>query len=277
MNTKLLAQVREDAPRIHCITNYVTVHEVANMILAAGAAPIMADCPLEAEEITGISQALVLNLGTLNESRLEAMKKAAAEAARRKHPIVLDPVGAGASAFRTNAALSLTGFLGAGVIRGNASEIRALARGCANSGGVDAEKSDRIGPGNLENFLAAARRLNQMTGAAVVVTGETDLVVDRERCYLVGNGDPMMSRITGAGCMLDGVIAAFLAAAGKLGVSFGEAAALAAAAHGLCGEIAASRAKKESGGTASFGIYLIDAMSGLTEDCLRGGAKIEIR
>lgn len=277
MEFNWIAEIRKQRPRIHCITNYVTANDVANMLLAIGGSPVMADDPEEAEDITNICSGLVLNLGTLNRNRLEAMIKAGKRANELDHPVVFDPVGAGASAFRTEAALKILAEVSPRVIRGNATEIKALAAGGANAGGVDAVLADRMQGDTLEAFSCLARDLSLRTGAVVAMTGENDLIADGGSVYVVRNGDPMMGRITGAGCMLDAVTAAFLSVAQNSGMTAGQAAALAVAAEGLCGELAAKKTAESGSGTSSFRMYLIDIMSCLTDGQLTGGARIEIR
>lgn len=274
--TQIISNIRRQSPLIHCITNYVTANDVANMILAIGGAPIMADGILEVEDIVSLSQALMLNLGTLNEGKLESMIKAGKTAEKRNIPIIFDPVGAGASRFRTDAALRIMNELPCHVIRGNASEIKSLALGTGSMGGVDADKKDRISEENLEYYLDMGKELSRRTGAVVAVTGAADVVTDGKTSFLIRGGDPMMSRITGTGCMLDGVTAAFCASGGKED-SAAALTALAVAAEGICGQTAAQKTAQANGGTASFRMYLIDAMSRLTDDMVIGGAKIEIR
>ena len=164
-----LQAVRQAHPLIHCITNYVTVNDCANLLLAAGASPIMADAPEEAAEITARSQGLTLNLGTLQAGRVPAMLASGRQANRNGIPAVLDPVGAGASAFRTRTARQLLEEVRFAVIRGNLSEIQALAAGAGHPCGVDA--GDRITPQTLDAALELARQLARRTGAVVAVTG----------------------------------------------------------------------------------------------------------
>ncbi len=291
------ARVRERQPVIHCITNYVTANDVANMLLAAGASPIMADGPKEAEDITKISDGLVLNLGTLKESAIEAMLIAGRRAAALGHPIVLDPVGAGASAFRKETAFRILKEVPVSVIRGNASEIRALAREQSFSRGVDADRREALTPENRRETIAMAQQLARQTNAVIVMTGAVDLVADRDRFCLIKNGSPMMGRITGAGCMLDGVLAAVLSGAdsGKENPERANESFLlsvqAVAAFGICGELAGERSMRTAGGqgvqaankrsmqtaggTGSFRMHLIDAMSCLTDETVNNRMRLE--
>lgn len=213
-------KVRRERPLIHCITNYVTAGDMANVILAVGASPVMADGLREAEDIARLSKALVLNIGTLREPVVDTMLAAGKLAASLGHPVIFDPVGAGASAFRTETALRILREVPCSVVRGNASEIRTLARYLAkeaghspvHSRGVDADEREKVTEENRESTVGMLRFLSRKTGAVIVMTGEQDLIVDGERVCLIRNGHEMMSRITGTGCMMDGVLAALMAA-----------------------------------------------------------------
>lgn len=297
-----MAQVRTRQPVIHCITNYVTANDVANMILAAGASPIMADGPKEVEDISGISHGLVLNLGTLRENAIESMLRAGHRSASLHHPIILDPVGAGASAFRKETALRLLKEVPCSVIRGNASEIRTLAEQNVHTRGVDADSREALTENNRCKTALMARQLSKSTGAVVVMTGATDLIAEGDRVCLVKNGHPMMNRITGAGCMLDGVLAAVVAADCMMAdckAADNQAAdcmmkecvtghchkqtccdrflsaAYAVAAVGICGELAYEKTEQSGGGTGSFRMYFIDAMSRLTDEEIRDKIRVE--
>lgn len=284
-----VAQIQSRRPLVHCITNYVTANDVANMILAVGGAPVMADFAGEMEEITGASDALVLNLGTLNPQRLEAVLAAGRCAVTKKLPVVLDPVGVGASQFRLQAALEVLNQVSCTVIRGNAGEIGTLVRELKREAGACKERVKQealplargvdVGAGAEAKTCSARFRqaafLACQTGAVVAVTGARDLVTDGERAAVVSNGDPLMSQITGSGCMLDGVIAAFLA----LGRDPFETAVTAVAAFGVCGEMAAATHKTEPGvpamGTGTFRLRLLDAASRLTDCDLAGLARVQ--
>ena len=288
MRYEIVEKVRGKRPLIHCITNYVTANDVANMILAAGASPIMAESAREAEEIAQISQALVLNMGMLTDQKLEAMILAGKRAALMGHPVILDPVGAGASSFRREALGRILGEVPCTVIRGNRSEILCTARllgekteeACLQKG-VDTapgSEGDLQPAQGLSRYDGLLTDLSRRTGAVIVMTGETDLAADGERIYRICNGHSMMSGITGAGCMLDGVIGAYTAVwdrEGRYPVSQGVA--LAAAAHGLCGQLAYEKVKARKEGTGSFRTYLLDYMSLLDSNQLMGGARIEIQ
>lgn len=273
MLSLMLEAVRKAAPLIHNITNYVTANDCANLLLACGASPIMADEPDEAEEITSICAGLNLNLGTLSQRTVLSMLSAGKRANELGRPVLLDPVGAGASGLRTGTALRLLEKIRFTALRGNASEIKTLAAGHGMTRGVDADAVDRVTDGNLEEAVSFARRFAGETGAVVIVTGAIDVVADRDRAYCVRNGHPMMSKVTGVGCQLSALTAAFLAANRAHPL---EAAAAAVCAMGLCGEIACSRMGPLDGNAAYRG-YLIDAMYNLTPKALEEGASYEMR
>ena len=270
---EMLVRVRETAPLIHNITNYVTVNDVANMLLACGASPIMADDPDEAAEITALCAGLCINLGTLSRSRLSAMLAAGKTANALGLPVVLDPVGAGASALRTDAARRLLSELRLAAIRCNMSELRALALGSGHTKGVDADALERVTEENLSPTVDFVKGFARATGAVIAVTGSIDVISDGDTAWCVRNGHPIMGRITGAGCQLSALTAAFLAA--NPGTSL-TAAAAAVCAMGLAGEIAHAR-MTPADGNASCRNYIIDAMYNLTPEALERGAKYETR
>lgn len=283
MEEQMMEMLRRQAPLIHCITNYVTVNDVANMILAAGASPIMADGIYEVEDVTSICNGLVINIGTLNERTIESMIKAGRQAEKLGHPIIFDPVGAGASAFRRETAKQILSELSCTVIRGNVSEIKTIARelgiswtGDSNleSQGVDAHELDVVTEENLEQMCGLVREVSRRTGAVTAVTGKIDLVADEKQVYVIRNGHPMIARVTGTGCMLDGVVAAFVCAHKDQVL---KAAAMAVAAEGICGELAYERVAAEGSGSGSFRMYLMDFMSQMDDEQLRRGRNIEIR
>lgn len=274
MFEKIMENVRGAHPLVHCITNYVTVNDCANILLAAGASPIMADDIAEAEEITSICGALAVNIGTLNERTIASMHKAGKKANELAHPVVLDPVGAGASALRTDTARNLLKEVRFSVIRGNISEIKTIALGSGTTQGVDADISDAVGDENLKQAVRFAKDLSSREGAVIAITGAIDIVADSQKAYVIRNGHPMMSRITGTGCMLTALTAGFCGANRD---NILDAAAAAVCAMGLCGEIAYAKTMEMGGGTGTFRVQLIDAMSRMDAQILNGGIKIEIR
>lgn len=270
MLKKIVKNVQNQTPLVHNITNYVTVNDCANIILACGGSPIMADEITEVEEITTICQSLVINIGTLNSRTIEAMITAGKKANQLNHPVILDPVGAGASTLRTETVERLIKEVKFSVIRGNISEIKTLAAGTGQTLGVDASAADLVTDKNIDSVIEMARTLSEKTGAVIAISGVIDLVVDTNQVFMIRNGHPLMSKITGAGCMLTAVIGAYCGANPNQVI---EATVTAICAMGLCGEIAATKCE----GTSSFKMHLIDAMSTLNETILEGGMKIETK
>ncbi|MDD4844311.1 MAG: hydroxyethylthiazole kinase [Anaerotignum sp.] len=275
MEKNLIKHVRERAPLVHSITNYVTVNDVANILLACGGSPIMADDAQEAAEITSICGGLNINIGTLNARTIESMLLAGKRANDLGHITVLDPVGAGASKLRTQTAMELLEKVRFSVIRGNVSELKTLWGEAGKTKGVDADIADRVTEENLDEMVQFAKRFSEKTGAVIAMTGAIDIIADKNTAYAIRNGNPLMSKITGTGCMLSGVVAAYCVANPK---NILEATAAAVAAMGLSGEIAFERLKKtELGGTSSYRTFIIDAMSNMSDEILEGGMKLETR
>ncbi len=269
----IMQNVKDKAPLVHNITNYVTVNDCANILLACGAAPIMADDIEEVVEITSLCNGLNINIGTLNSRTIAAMLAAAKQANALANPILLDPVGAGASQLRTNTAIELIKTVPFTVIRGNISEIKTLALGTSTTQGVDAAASDKIDFDHFDDSIAFIKALAKQTGAVIVVTGEIDLIVSDSQVACVYNGHAMMRRVTGTGCQLSALITAYLAANRQKPF---EAAVTAVVAYGLAGELAAERMTAQDGNIA-YRNYLIDAVYNLTPAILEQGAKYEYR
>lgn len=265
--------LRKTMPLIHNITNYVTVNDVANILLACGGSPIMSDEVEDVEDITSICNGLNINIGTLHKSSIEGMLRAGKKANDLHHPILLDPVGAGASKFRTETALRLMQELNLVVIRGNISEIKTLALGSGTTKGVDADVSDAVTEENLEQAIEFVKAFSKKTGTIIAVTGRIDLVTDGNRCYVIRNGRPEMGKITGTGCQLSGMMTAFITANPD---EMLEAAAAAVCAMGLAGEIGWSR-MQTGDGNATYRNRIIDAIYNMTGDILEKGANYEIR
>lgn len=268
-----LENVRNTVPLVHNITNYVTVNDVANVLLACGGSPIMSDEPMDVEDITSICGGLNINIGTLNQRTIEGMFLAGKKANALNHPVLLDPVGAGASALRTDTAVKLMEELKLTAIRGNISEIKTLAQGSGTTKGVDADVADAVTEENLDDGVAFVKSFAQKTGAIVAVTGAIDLVSDGEACYVIRNGAPEMSRITGTGCQLSALMTAFLVAnpTDKL-----AAAAAALCMMGLAGEIG-KKNMLPGDGNATYRNRIIDAICNMTGEALEEGAKYELR
>ena len=268
----MLENVRKTCPLIHNITNYVTVNDCANVLLACGGSPIMSDDVDEVEEITAICGGLNINIGTLNQRTIPAMHKAGKKANELGHPVVLDPVGAGASALRTQSAKELIKAVKFAVIRGNISEIKALALGEGGARGVDADVADQVTKENLPQVVAFAKDFAKKTGAVIAITGAIDIVADGERAFCIYNGHPMMSSITGTGCQLSALIAAYVTANQK---NLLEATAAAVCLMGICGEKAYERLTSQDG-NATYRNYIIDTVFNLTGEELEKNAKYEI-
>ncbi len=270
MFLEMFQAVQEKTPLVHNITNYVTVNDCANIVLACGGSPIMSDDIDDVEDIISICNALVINMGTLNARTISSMVKAGKKANALGKPVILDPVGAGASRLRTETAYLLMKEIKFAVIRGNISEIKTLAQGAGTTKGVDADAADIVQEDNLAGAIALAKNLSQNTGAVVAITGPIDIISDGAKTYAVRNGHPSMGKITGSGCMLTSVIGAYCGANPQ---SVLEAATTAIGLMGLCGEIAAQKVAPNNA-TGSFRTYLIDAMSDMNSETLQGGLKI---
>ncbi len=297
MINPIFENVRKKSPLIHTITNYVTANDCANMLLACGASPIMADDVEEAVEITGLCHGLTINLGTLNQNKISSMLSAGKRANELGHPVILDPVGIGASKLRTETALRLIKEVSFSVIRANISEMKVLISDIKNeektsnegstkdgktsnegsmeggkTRGVDADISDQITEENLAEAVLFAQAAARKLGAVVAISGAIDIVADQEKAYCIRNGHPMMRLVTGTGCQLSALTAAFAAANPNMPL---EAAAAAVCAMGVCGEIGCRRLS-EMDGNASYRNYIIDAMYHLTPERLEKEARYEV-
>lgn len=266
-----LRAVRDTAPLVQCITNFVTVNDCANIILAAGGSPTMAHDIREVEEAVAGVNALVCNLGAIGD--VEAMLLAGKKANELGIPVVLDPVAAGVTTLRREASARLLSDLRFAVIRGNASEIKALAGGGSGGSGVDVSAADAVTEENLSQTVELARGLARRTGTVAAVSGAVDIVTDGEETILLRGGCPTMARITGSGCMLTALTGAFCAASPGRPLA---AAAAAMAAMGVAGEAAEARRLQNGTGNATFRNDLIDAVFNLTETQLIQGVRYEI-
>ncbi|MEG1048982.1 MAG: hydroxyethylthiazole kinase [Oscillospiraceae bacterium] len=256
--------VRNNVPLVHCITNYVTVNDVANVLLACGGSPIMADDINEVADITSISNALVINIGTLNERTIASMVKAGKRANEMGIPVVLDPVGAGASTLRNETTEKLVGELKLAVIRGNLSEVSFIAGLEVSTRGVDSSDAD-----NKNDPVTVARAVAQKYNCTVAITGAVDVISDGTRCAKISNGVPFMSKVTGTGCMLSAVVGAYVGA----NKDTYAATVKAVASMGIAGEIAYERTKDI--GSGSFHIAIIDAINKIEDRSLEKRAPID--
>lgn len=273
MFDRILENVRKSSPLIHNITNYVTVNDCANIVLACGASPIMADDKEEVADITSICGGLNLNIGTLNSRTIASMLIAGKRANELNHPVLLDPVGAGASKLRMDTALTLLKEVKFTVIRGNISEIKTIASGSGTTKGVDADVADQVTEENLDQAISFAKAFARKTGAVIAITGAIDIVADGERAYCIRNGHPMMASVTGTGCQLSAMATAFVTANPQCPL---EATAAAVATMGYAGEVAFGRLSPMDG-NATYRNYIIDAVYNMTPEMLEKGANYEVR
>lgn len=289
--------IRETQPLIHCITNPISIHDCANVILATGARPIMAEHPKEVEEITAVSSALMLNLGNITDVRMESMRLALAQANRDKIPVILDLVGVTCSHLRRRFAESLLEEGQFAVIKGNISEILAVASLPFHGTGIDAGAEDAISRENQSQRGEVAKSLAKTLGCAVLATGKKDLVAVSDQAFLVSNGDPALSGITGTGCMVGALTASYLPAVSiqslrssigtkatdsehLVGDSYAESesafselvlsALLSVVTMGIAGE----KATKVSRGPGSFQTALLDEIFCLSEEEFARKARI---
>lgn len=269
---EVIKNTRKMVPLVHNITNYVTVNDVANVLLACGGSPIMSDDLMDATEITLICNALNINIGTLNERTIKTMHETLKKANAANHTCVLDPVGAGASKLRTETTLELLKTGHFDCIKGNISEIKTIFNGTGNTSGVDASELDKVTDSNLDEAIKFAKELAKKYQTIIAITGEIDIVSNSEKAYVIRNGVKMMGKITGTGCMLNGILAANLAANNN---SL-ESAAVSVIEMGLAGEIASNR-MSELDGNGSFRTYLLDAIYNMTDEMILKGAKVEQR
>ena len=269
----MLENVRAKTPLVHNITNYVTVNDVANVLLAAGGSPIMSDDADDVEDITSICGGLSINIGTLNKNTIPSMFLAGRKANELGHIVLLDPVGAGASRLRTDTANRLMREVRFDAVRGNISEIKTLCTGSGTTKGVDADVADKVSEENLDSAVAFAKAFAEKTGAVIAITGAIDIVADGKKAYCIRNGHPMMSSITGTGCQLSAMTAAYVTANPEHPL---EAAAAAVCAMGLAGEIAHVRLSAQDG-NSTYRNYIIDAIYNMTPEQLEEGAKYEVR
>ena len=255
-----LSALRAQKPLIHNITNYVVMNYTANALLAMGASPVMAHAHNEVEDMVAFAGALVLNIGTLTDDWILSMIKAGKRASEQQTPIILDPVGSGATPLRTDAAKKIIAETGLSVIRGNASEILSLRHADSKTKGVDSIHS-------VEEAAKAATVLAQELNTTLAITGPVDLITDGRRVIRVKNGHPLMGYVTGTGCTATVTIGAFLA----VDDDPVSAAATALAFFGLAGEVAG----QNSGAPGSFMIQMLDALYSITPKDLKSGCKIE--
>ena len=249
-------KIRMEKPLIHCITNHISINECANVVLAVGAKPIMAEHPAEVSEITACSKALAVNLGNINDARLESMMISGKTAFEKNIPSVIDAVGVACSKFRLDFAKRFIEECHPSVIKGNMSELKALCGVENGAKGIDVGENDLLTKCNVDNNLALLKSLAARTGAVVAATGAVDIITDGKDAYFIENGCEMLSMVTGTGCMLNVLIATFISKGNILG-----GAVLATAYMGVCGELA-----ENAEGTGTFRTMLLDAMCSVSDD-----------
>lgn len=257
-----LEKIRSNKPLVHNITNYVVMNYTANVLLAAGASPVMAHAINEVEEMVGFAGALVLNIGTLSDAWVESMVVAGQKAATLGTPVVLDPVGAGATSLRTDAAKRILQETKVKILRGNSSEIMALAGSDSQTKGVDAGNS-------VEEATESAKLLASELGTTLAITGPVDCITDGSRVVEVANGHELMPYVTGTGCSATAILGAFAAVEHDMVA----AAAGGLAFFGFAGEVAA----QNSSGPGTFMIALLDALYNISPEMFIDGAKITER
>lgn len=260
---QIRSAVQEKAPLIHCITNPISIHDCANVVLAAGGRPMMAEHPAEVEEITATAGALALNLGNITDARKASILIAGKAAMRREIPVILDMVGIGCSHFRKEITEEFLGQRIPGaplILKGNMSELKALAGGGCSVSGVDADPKDVLSETNREETIRLAKTVANTWGAVVLASGKTDLVTDGREVHLIDNGCEMMGRITGTGCMLNVLTAAYMSVGKPM-----TAAVAACVVLGISGEMAAGQRR----GTGSFQIAFQDALFCMKDEDIR--------
>lgn len=272
---RIRAAVQQKAPLIHCITNPISIHDCANVVLAAGGRPMMAEHPAEAEEITVTAGALALNLGNITDARRASILIGGKAAMERHIPVILDMVGIGCSRLRRELTEEFLKQRMSGTVRvsesplilkGNMSELKALAGADYHVSGVDVDSRDVLSENNRAEIIELAKSVAKTYGAVVLASGKTDLVTDGEQVCLIDNGCEMMGRITGTGCMLNVLAGTYM--------SSGEPVAAAAAACvvlGISGEIAAGQCR----GTGSFQTAFQDALFCMTDEDIRRRIRID--
>ncbi len=273
-----LKNLKEKNPLTQCITNYVTVNDVANGLLAIGASPLMSEDPQEQKDIVNINDSLVINIGTLTKSQIEGMYASLDEADNLYKPVIFDPVGAGASELRTNTSVEIINNYSISVIRGNMSEIKILAKEYnidieneETVKGVDVAPEDIISKENIKVNGRIVKELAEKINVVVMASGHIDIISDGKNVYTIKNGDPLMSRITGSGCMLTGIIGGFIGSNDDILL----ATITGALSIGIAGELSAEYIKNNALGSGSFRTRLIDELYKLNSETLLKRAKLE--
>ena len=271
MLKNILDSVRNKRPTIHCITNYVTINDVANSLLALGAKPVMSESAVDIEELTSGTDGLYLNIGMLSPEKLDAMILAGRKANELGHPVVLDPVGCGSSSYRLESARILLSEVHFDAVRGNAGEIRALCGMGEKMHGVDDSEENR--EEEMSENIMLFRKLAISTGSVIIASGKKDLITDGKISVVSDNGTKMLRRVTGSGCMLSALVCAFITSCTENAL---EAALYAVSMMNVSAEKAFARMNEESRGNVSFRNYLIDNIYLLSHDEIERSASYEV-
>jgi hydroxyethylthiazole kinase len=268
--SELLCSLRLKSPLVHHITNYVTVNDCANITLAIGASPVMADDINEVKDMVSLASSLVINIGTLNSRTVEAMLEAGKRANELDIPVILDPVGAGATPYRTEIANKILKEVKLSAIRGNLSEIKTLYGAKSVTKGVDASETMEEGNNVLSEAKNIAMDFAKSLNTVVAITGATDIITDGNTLYTVENGHSMMSKVTGTGCMCSSLIGSYLGSGrdNLLAVLAGIV------TMGIAGEIAYERLNREYEGTGTLKVNILDAVFNISEEIIIKRSKI---
>ena len=259
--------IKSRKPLIHCITNPISINDCANMVLATGGKPIMAEHPLEVAEITSVSKALGVNLGNITDTRMESMLISGKVAFKNKIPQVIDLVGVGCSKLRLDYGRKYIEECHPDVIKGNMSEIKSIYGLESNAKGIDVGVCDVITENNLDENIKMLKSLSLETGSIIVATGIIDIITNGIHTYLISNGCEMLSMITGTGCMLNVLIASYISSGDVLGGVI-----LAVGLMGICGELS-----QNVKGTGSFRVELLDNIFSISDDIIREKLQIKKR
>lgn len=257
-----LALIREKSPLVHNITNYVVMNNTANALLAIGASPVMAHAINEVADMVNIASSLVINMGTLSDPWVEAMVVAGQAAHQKGIPVIFDPVGVGATLYRTEVAMQIVEKCKPTIIRGNASEIMCLAKENATTKGVDSTNTSA-------SALEAAKKLAIATNSVVAISGDIDYITDGKTVYTVSNGSPLMPKVTGMGCTATAIVGAFAAVNSNALLATTNAMTI----MGVVGEMAAIKSE----GPASMQIAFIDGLYNIVGLVAEQQAKVEMR
>jgi hydroxyethylthiazole kinase len=267
---ELLKKVKEKNPLVHHITNYVTVNDCANITLAIGGSPVMAEDINEASDMVSLASSLVINIGTLNSRSVESMLEAGKRANELNIPVILDPVGAGATPYRTETAKRIISEVKLAVIRGNLSEIKTIYGIETKTKGVDACENTSAYGNELIDEKEMAKAFANKLNTVIAITGAVDLITDGKTLYSVENGHKIMSKVTGTGCMCTSLIGSYIGAGDNNLV--GALAGI--VSMGIAGEVAYEGLDKDHGGTGTLKVKILDAIYNLSEAEIMERSKI---